>query len=303
MLKHRSGPRSCNSYKIRVMLMRLVGAPHFRMTRLRAQGLLPNPLPLRQCPPRPLRGAAEGLRALPSTRQWNAQAAARSPAQGLSQAEPLPWGGCPERHRPAQSPQGQFCRVVPEPHSLRTTAQWTLWPGWDLQSPHRPWPTCLPGLISPTPAQGCAGARGGGGGLLQRLWGLLRLPSSAGWLDTRRRGPRRAPSRLLGRPRPWSKAEVGLRARKEAGVSSSRCQPVLTRLCPHTCRNANYSCGCLTTLRGLSNSQGGKDRVSFSLTIPPQGAQQSPGIYRGLEPVEEWLRMKPRPTLASQRKM
>lgn len=102
---------------------------------------------------------------------------------------------------------------------------------------------------------------------------------------------------LSRRPRPWSEAEVRLRARKKVGLSPS-CLIVLPGLCPQAGRNDMYSCSCVITLKELYNSQGDRDRVLFSST--PLDAMASPGSSGT---VAVWLRIKPRTTLASPSKI
>lgn len=181
---------------------------------------------------------------------FHPQAAPSSPAQGLTDAQPLPRGAA------ALGDTGWLSglRASPAGCDLNCTASGSLLHGAPgqaraLQCPDRlPGPPAFLTSASPRPAQGHVGTWAATASL-----GAAEAANSAGLARYLEERPRGSPSTLSGRPRPWSEAAGRLRARGG--------WPSLARLCPHAGRNDNYSCSYLITLRGLSNSQGGQDRV------------------------------------------
>lgn len=95
---------------------------------------------------------------------------------------------------------------------------------------------------------------------------------------------------LSRRPRPWSEAEVRLRARKKVGLSPS-CLIVLPGLCPQAGRNDMYSCSCVSLSRNCIIPKG-TETGSYSARHPwmpwhPQGAREQwqYGSELNLEPL------------------
>lgn len=107
-----------------------------------------------------------------------------------------------------------------------------------------------------------------------------------GWLATWSSSPRGSSACFQG----GHALGVRLRTRKQTVLSPS-CLTVLTRLCPHTGRNDNYSYSCLLPLRGTQHSQVGKDMVLFSL-VPSGYPAKALASTGGLGTVAEWPKMK-----------
>lgn len=147
------------------------------------------------------------------------------------------------------------------------------------------------GCPHPGPVQGPAGILG----LPLHPWGLPRLPNSAGLVRYLEEKPQVGGGACFQGGHALGVRWRQLRPSEKAGLSFSR-HAVLTRLCPHAGRNDNYSCRGLIALRGLQNSQRGKDRVLFSSIYP--GCQA-----KCLGTFAEWLKIQSRTTLDSQSKM
>lgn len=218
---------------------------------------------------------------------------AKNPARGLSPAEPLPWGSCPEQHRLAQSPQGQSCKVVGT-RTSQPQIHHSMGPLARLGPPVPP-PTS-PASWAPYPARSPAGTLG----LLPHLWGLPWLPSTAGLVRNQEERPQGGAEAGSQEGQPSERGPSQAQLEKGGRSFLKRLPaPLFPPGCAHPPAGmTTIPVAALSLVGDYKIPKGGKDRVLCNYN--PRWPSKVPGLYRGLGTVAEWLKIKSRTTLVSE---